>query len=47
MLPVFGVLLSTVTLGEHLGPMQIAGGGIVLLSAYISSAPPAQAEEDK
>jgi drug/metabolite transporter (DMT)-like permease len=41
MLPVFGVLLSAATLGERLGLMQLAGGAIVLLSAYFSSAPPA------
>lgn len=40
MLPVFGVVLSALTLGEHLGLMQLAGGAIVLLSAYISTAPP-------
>ena len=43
MLPVFGVLLSAATLGEHVGVMQLAGGAIVLLSAYFSSAPPAEA----
>jgi drug/metabolite transporter (DMT)-like permease len=43
MLPVFGVLLSAATLGERLGLMQLAGGAIVLLSAYFSSAPPADA----
>jgi drug/metabolite transporter (DMT)-like permease len=42
MLPVFGVLLSAATLGEHVGVMQLAGGTIVLLSAYFSSAPPAE-----
>jgi drug/metabolite transporter (DMT)-like permease len=40
MLPVFGVLLSAVTLGERVGLMQLVGGAIVLLSAYISSEPP-------
>jgi drug/metabolite transporter (DMT)-like permease len=39
MLPVFGVILSAETLNERLGLMQLAGGSIVLLSAYISSKP--------
>lgn len=43
MLPVFGVLLSAATLGEQVGAMQLVGGSIVLLSAYFSSAPPAEA----
>ena len=40
MLPVFGVLLSALTLGERVGFMQLIGGAIVLLSAYYSSEPP-------
>jgi drug/metabolite transporter (DMT)-like permease len=40
MLPVFGVLLSALTLDERVGLMQAIGGAIVLLSAYVSSAPP-------
>jgi drug/metabolite transporter (DMT)-like permease len=40
MLPVLGVLLSAVTLGERVSGMQIAGGCIVLLSAFFSSSPP-------
>lgn len=40
MLPVFGVLLSALTLGERVGLMQLIGGVIVLLSAYFSSDPP-------
>lgn len=43
MLPVFGVVLSALALGEHVGLMQLLGGAIVLLSAYLSTAAPAAA----
>ena len=31
--PVFGVLLAAVLLGEALGPVQVAGGALVLVAA--------------
>ena len=37
MLPVLGVLLSAITLGERLSLMQIVGGVVVLGSAYLCS----------
>lgn len=40
MLPVFGLILSALTLHERIGMWQIIGGLIVLASAYMSSAPP-------
>ena len=41
MLPVFGLILSALTLGERIGTMQYIGGAIVLGSAYLSTAAPA------
>jgi drug/metabolite transporter (DMT)-like permease len=40
MLPVFGLILSALTLGERIGAMQYVGGAIVLASAYLSTAVP-------
>lgn len=37
LLPVFGVLLSAVTLGEHLTSTQLMGGVVVLAAAFFSS----------
>lgn len=38
LLPLFGVLLSALTLGERLTAAQAAGGTLVLLAAYLTSA---------
>lgn len=42
MLSVFGVILSAVTLGDHIGSLQIIAGTVVLASAYLSAAPPVE-----
>lgn len=45
MLPVFGLALSALTLGERIGAIQVAGAAIVMASAYLTSGPPAEARE--
>jgi drug/metabolite transporter (DMT)-like permease len=37
MLPVFGVGLSAITLGERIRTVQVVGAGIVMVSAFLSS----------
>lgn len=44
LLPVLGVMLSVLTLGERLSAMQVLGGLVVLGSAYLCSAQPATAD---
>ena len=44
--PFLSLLLSVLMLHEHVGPLELAGGVIVLLSAYLSSAPPKEAAVD-
>jgi drug/metabolite transporter (DMT)-like permease len=44
--PFLSLVLSVLMLHEHVGLMELAGGVIVLLSAYLSSAPPKEAAVD-